>query len=109
MGKYTRKRGFIVKSEKRDLEKKYSDYYDNYDLYMMKYILPEIYSHQFYSYYYRGLIGNESLEQYVGSIGEIFNLKFDFDSIRKEVEEILRIKYNLEIVKDNPLTIKCLR
>lgn len=89
-----------------ELSKEYSDYYDNFDLYMKKYVVPQVYARQFASYYYRGLIREETLRQYAGSIGDVFNVGFDFKDIRSDVEEILKIKYNLIITNDEPLIIK---
>lgn len=89
-----------------ELSKEYSDYYDNFDLFMKKYVVPQVYARQIVSYYYRGLIRKETLRQYASSIGDVFNVSFDFFDIRNEVEEILKIKYNLVITSDEPLIIK---
>lgn len=89
------------------LDKKFDEYYENYDMYMKTYVVPEVYARQLASYFYRGLlVANETLIQYVGSIGDAFNVGFDFEEIRDCVEEILKIKYNLEITNDKPLEMK---
>lgn len=90
-----------------ELSKEYTEYYNNFDLYMEKYIVPEVYASQLASYYYRGLINGDPLTIYVGTIGEVFNYSFKFETIRKDVEELLRIKYNLIIESDTPLKLKC--
>lgn len=88
------------------LSKEYSDYYDNFDLYMKKYVVPNVYARQLASYYHRGLIKDETLKQYTGNIGDAFNVNFSFFDIRSEVEDILKIKYNLMITNDKPLVIE---
>lgn len=92
--------------EDEELDERYLDYYDNYDLYMKKYIIPEVYASQLASYYYRDLMTNETLKQYIGGIGDAFNVSVKFEDIRKDIEEILKIKYNLIITNDEPVTIK---
>ncbi len=89
------------------LDKKFDEYYENYDMYMKTYVVLEVYARQLASYFYRGLlVANETLIQYVESIGDAFNVGFDFEEIRDRVEEILKIKYNLEITNDKPLEMK---
>lgn len=95
-----------MENEDKELEHRYTEFYNNYDLYMMKYILPEVYASQFASYYYRDLINGEDLRIYVGTIGDVFNFSFKFEEIRKDVEDILKIKYNLRITNDTPLTME---
>ncbi len=91
-----------------NVEERFSRYYDNYDLFMKKYVVPEVYARQLAVYYYENLIGYETLYQYAGSIGNAFNVSYGFEDIRKEIEEILRIKYDLKITKDEPLIMeKC--
>ena len=92
--------------EDKELEERYTKFYNNYDLYMMKYVLPEVYASQFASYYYRDLINGDDLRIYIGSIGDAFNFSFKFEEIRKDVEDILKIKYNLMITSDTPLTME---
>ena len=40
------------------------------------------------------------------SIRDVFNFSFKFEEIRKDVEDILKIKYNLRITNDTPLTME---
>ena len=54
-----------MENEDKELEHRYTEFYNNYDLYMMKYILPEVYASQFASYYYRDLINGDDLRIYV--------------------------------------------
>ena len=88
-----------------ELEKGFSLYYDNFDLYMKKYVIPEVYARQLASIYYRNLKTNETLNQHVGSIESVFNVTFSFEDIRQEVEEILKIKYNVIITNEKPLVL----
>lgn len=89
-------------------QKKYTDYYIDFNRYMKKCVIPEVLAHQLYSYYVRGLLNGDTLKQYINSIKDVFNINFEFDDVRVSVERILRIKYNLKIVKDEPLVMKSL-
>ncbi len=92
--------------EDKELEQRYAEFYKNYDLYMIKYVIPEVFASQLASCYYRDLIIGDDLRIYIGSISDAFNISFNFADIRKDVEDILRIKYNLLITNDRPLVMK---
>ncbi len=92
--------------DKKELDKKYDLYYDEYDEYILG-ILKKATARQLSKLYeYDLLVSNETLKQHIGSISDVFNISVKFDNIRKDVELILKNKYNLVIVKDEPLVIK---
>ncbi len=96
---------FYMKNNKKLLEKRYSQYYDNIEMYIKKYVVPEVYAYGLAGLYYKGLILDETLEQYVRSIASYFNVVLEFEDVRNDVEELLKIKYNLTIINDKPLII----
>lgn len=95
---------------RKDLRKKYDDYYKDYDLYIRD-IMIKTYSRQLSKYYDYGLLTNRgsSLYQYVNSIGDLFNATYSFSELRNEVEQLLREDYHLVIVNDNPLEIETIK
>ena len=94
---------------KREKLKRYDLYYKDYDEYMIE-IVKETIARQLASYYNFDLLGeNETLRQYVGSIMDAFNICFKFEDIREDVEKLLKEKYSLVILTDEPLTMKSLK
>ena len=93
---------------KISFEKRVDLYYEDYDNYLLE-IIKEVIPKQLCSLYkYKLIRKNETLRQYIGSICDVFNFRFDFNDIRKDVEEILKVKYDLKITNDNPLIMeKC--
>lgn len=90
----------------RDYEKRVGLYYKDYDKYLIE-VMKEVIPRQLASLYKYDLIIDEALKQYVNSICDVLNVRIEFSSIRKDVEEVLKSKYNLVIVNDNPLKMKC--
>lgn len=90
----------------RDYEKRVRLYYKDYDKYLIE-IIKEVIPRQLASLYKYDLIIDEALKQYVNSICDVLNVRIEFSSIRKDVEEVLKSKYNLVIVNGNPLKMKC--
>ncbi len=95
---------------RKDLRKKYDDYYREYDLYIRD-IMVKTYARQLSKYYDYGLLINRdtSLNQYVNSIGDLFNVTYLFSELRNEVEQLLREEYHLVIVSDEPLKIETIK
>lgn len=84
-------------------------YYKDYDKYLLE-IIKETIPRQLVSLYNNNLIlKQETLKQCIGSITDVFNFKFDFSDIRSDVERILKSKYNLVIVNDNPLKMESIK
>lgn len=82
------------------------DYNDNLYNYMMKYIIPDVIAFQLSNSYYRGFINNTTLLQQFNSMRDIFNILPNLDDMEDIIKEQLNIKYNLNIISDNPLVIK---
>lgn len=92
--------------EEKEFEKRVNLYFDDYNKYLIE-IIKEVIPRQLVSLYNHNLIlKHEKLMQHINSISDVFNLRFNFNDIRKDVEEILKDKYNYIIVKDAPLIMK---
>jgi len=96
-------------NKKLSYNKRIDLYYKDYDKYLLE-IIKETIPRQLVSLYNNNLIlKQETLKQCIGSITDVFNFKFDFSDIRSDVERILKSKYNLVIVNDNPLIMESIK
>lgn len=96
-------------NKKLSYNKRIDLYYKDYDKYLLE-IIKETIPRQLVSLYNNNLIlKQETLKQCTGSITDVFNFKFDFSDIRSDVEKILKSKYNLVIVNDNPLKMESIK
>ena len=77
--------------------------YNNLDEYMLNYIVPEVVAFYLADSHYKKCLCDSTLEIHINSILDIFNDYNDINKILPSVKDILRIKYNLKIIKTNPL------
>lgn len=80
---------------------------DNYDEYLECYILPEVISYYIANAYYRHAMYETTWIQEFNSARDILNItEIDVDKVSGEVKKLLRIKYALEVISENPLDFK---
>ena len=80
---------------------------DNYDEYLETYILPEVISYYIANAYYRNAMYETTWIQEFNSARDILNIvEVDVDKVSAEVKKLLRIKYALEVISDDPLDFK---
>lgn len=91
--------------EDKEFEKRVNLYYDDYNEYLIE-VMKEVIPRQLASLYKYDLIIDETLKQYVNSICDVLSVRIKFSDIRKDVEETLKIKYNLVITCDEPLKME---
>ncbi len=80
---------------------------NNFQKYIIKYVLPEIVAFGIASGYERNAIWSGSLKIHYNTIKDripVYNE--DYNSTIKDVKELLEIKYSLLIINDDPLEIK---
>lgn len=96
-------------NKKLSYNKRIDLYYKDYDKYLLE-IIKETIPRQLVSLYNNDLIlKQETLKQCISSITDVFNFKFDFSDIRKDVERVLKDKYNFIIVSDEPLIMESIK
>src|SRR5690554_3246205 len=79
----------------------------NFNDYMTRYIIPEVFAFQLANSYYRDCLCDASLEQHYNSMCDVFNGFTDSMSVViPTAKDILRIKYHLKIVFEDPLKIR---
>ncbi len=80
---------------------------DNYDEYLECYILPEVISYYIANAYYRHAMYETTWMQEFNSARDILNItEINEVNVSTEVGKLLRIKYALEVISEDPLTFK---
>lgn len=82
-------------------------FYDNFDEYIITYVMPEVIAFYIASSYYRNAMWEATFFQHYNSAKDIFNIdEKDYKRLKTEVIKLLRIKYSLEIISEDPLDFK---
>ena len=70
--------------------------------------MPEVIAFYIASSYSRNVIWGATFYQHYNSAKDTFNIgdDEDYDKVKAEVIKLLRMKYSLEIVSENPLDFK---
>lgn len=92
---------------KEELKSIINPFYDNYDNFVEEYIMPEVIAFYIASAFNRNAMWEASFSQHYNSASDMFNLeKKHYKKIKNKVIKLLRIKYSLEIISENPLDFK---
>ena len=91
-----------------ELEKVINPFYDNYNEYIITYVIPEVIAFYIASSYSRNAMWKATFYQHYNSAKDTFNIcdDEDYDKAKAEVIKPLRMKYSLEIISENPLDFK---
>ena len=91
-----------------ELEKVIDPFYDNYHEYIITYVMPEVIAFYIASSFSKNAMWEATFYQHYNSAKDIFNVsdEEDYESIKTEVIKLLRIKYSLEIISEDPLNFK---
>ena len=91
-----------------ELEKVINPFYDNYHEYIITYVMPEVIAFYIASSFSRNAMWEATFYQHYNSAKDTFNVSDDedYDSIKAEVIKLLRMKYSLEIISEDPLDFK---
>lgn len=80
---------------------------DNYDDFIESYIIPEVVAYYIANSYYRNSMYEGTFLQHYNSAKDIINLfGEDYEKTKAEVIKLLRIKYALEVINEEPLAFK---
>ena len=90
----------------KEFQDVYLPFYNNLDLYLNEYVIPDVVAFYISNMYYRKCLQSCSIYSHINSALDIFNVKCDIDKLIPKVKEILKIKYNLIIKNTNPLLLK---
>ena len=82
-------------------------FYDNFDEYVITYVMPEVIAFYIASSFYRNAMWEATFFQHYNSAKDIFNIdEKNYKRLKTEVIKLLRIKYSLEIISEDPLDFK---
>ena len=81
-------------------------FYNNYNDYLIKFIIPEAVAFYLANGYSRNCLSDCPLINHINSALDIFNVRCNVDNLIPEIKQILKIKYKLKIEKNNPLKLK---
>ncbi len=81
-------------------------FYNNYNEYLIKFVIPEAVAFYLANGYSKNCLSDCPLINHINSALDIFNVRCNVDELTPKIKQILKIKYNLKIEKDNPLKFK---
>ena len=102
---YTKKLVDEVNKYDKRFQERYLPFYDNFEEYMIRYVIPDSVAFYIANSYSRGCLDDSKLYNHINSAVDIFNCRCDIDIIIPSIEKILNIKYNLKITDRNPLKL----
>ena len=91
-----------------ECEKVIDPFYKNFDEYIITYVMPEVIAFYIASSYSRNAMWEATFYQHYNSAKDTFNIgdDEDYDKVKYEVIKLLRMKYSLEIISEDPLDFK---
>ncbi len=89
----------------KEFEEVLLPFYNNYNEYLIKFVIPEAVAFYLANGYSRNCLSDCPLINHINAAFDIFNVRCNVDELIPEIELILRIKYNLKIIKNNPLKL----
>ena len=90
----------------KEFEKIYLPFYNNINDYLNNYVIPDLVAFYLAHAYSRHCLSECNLINHINSAIDVFNVRCDIDKLIPSIKKILRIKYNLKIVKNNPMILK---
>lgn len=78
----------------------------NYDNYLKEFMIPDVVAFYIADSFYKKALSKTPLYNHINSAINIFNVRCDIDKLIPSTKKILRIKYNLRIVNNNPMILK---
>lgn len=90
-----------------EFEKVLKPFIDNYDDFVINYIMPEVIAYYIANGFYRNAMYETTFIQEYNSAKDLINLfGEDYEQVKSEVIKLLRIKYALEVICEDPLSFK---
>jgi len=80
---------------------------DDYDNFIYSYVMPEIIAYYIANAFNRNSMYSGTFNQHYNSAKDMLNLfNEDYETVKAEVFKLLKIKYALLVVNENPLAFK---
>ncbi len=80
---------------------------ENYDDFLENYIMPKVIAFYIANSFYRDAMWKGSFKQHYNSAADVINFfNEDYEKVKTEVRKLLKIKYALEVISEEPLVLK---
>ena len=90
-----------------DFKKILIPFNDNYDEFLENYIMPEVIAFYIANSFYRDAMWKGNFKQHYNSAADIINyFDEDYEKVKADVINLLKIKYALETISEDPLILK---
>ena len=90
-----------------ECEKIIDPFYDNYHTFVEEYIMLEVIAYYLANSFYRNAMWEANFLQHFNSASDMFNLvSKNYKKTKTEVIKLLRLKYALEVIIEDPLDFK---
>ena len=90
-----------------ECEKVINPFYDNYHTFVKEYIMPEVIAYYLANSFYRNAMWEATFLQHFNSASDMFNLiSENYEKTKAKVIKLLKLKYALEIISEDPLDFK---
>ena len=90
-----------------ECERIINPFYDNYHTFVEEYVMPEVIAYYLANSFYRNAMWESTFLQHFNSAADMFNLRSNnFEKTKAEVIKLLKLKYALEIISEEPLDFK---
>ena len=90
-----------------DFKKILIPFNDNYNEFLENYIMPEVIAFYIANSFYRDAMWKGSFNQHYNSAADLINyFDEDYEKVKADVINLLKIKYALEILSEDPLILK---
>lgn len=90
----------------KEWEQKHLPFYQNLNTYLINYIIPDVIAFYIANSYSRKCLCDSSLTIHINSAKDIFNIQCENNKLIPKIKNLLKIRYNLIIIKSNPLKIR---
>lgn len=87
-------------------ERRYLSVLTNYDNYLKEFIIPDVVAFYIADSFYKKVLPKAPLYNHINSATDVFYISLDIYKLIPSIKKILRIKYNLKIVNDDPMILK---
>ena len=84
---------------------KYDQFQEDFEEYMINYVIPDIVAYQLAQAHYRKCLSNISLKRHYNSMSDVISIFPKLEAVKNNIIKILNIKYNLTIINEDPLVI----
>lgn len=90
-----------------ECERIINPFYDNYHTFIEEYVMPEVIAYYLANSFYRNAMWESTFLQHFNSAADMFNLiSSNYEKTKTEVIKLLKLKYALEIISEDPLDFK---